>query len=317
VARVIIGTRGSALALWQARHVAGLLRACHADVEIEERIISTEGDDLQDGSDAAAALGRVGVFVRRIEQALLAGDVDLAVHSLKDLPTEQPDGLVLAAVPERHDARDALVSREGWRLEEVPPGAVIGTGSPRRRCQLLHHRPDLEVVPIRGNIDTRMRKLQEGEVDALVLALAGIERLGLRHLPLQVLDTTVCVPAVGQGALALETREGDRDTAALAEALRHVPSTVRVDAERAFLSRLGGGCLAPATGHARILNGRLHVEGMVGDPSGAALLLDRENGDVADATVIGARLAERLLVAGADRILADARQAVSDENDGA
>jgi hydroxymethylbilane synthase len=315
VARLVIGTRGSALALWQARHVAALLRSCHADLEIEERVIATEGDEVPPGRGAPAALGRVGVFVRRIEKALIAGDVDLAVHSLKDLPTEQPDGLIVAAVPERQDARDALVSREGWTLAEVPAGTMVGTGSPRRRCQLLHHRPDLEVAPVRGNVDTRMRKLREGEVGALVLAVAGIDRLGLGHLPMQVLDESVCVPAVGQGALALEIRESDATTAAIVEPLRHAASTARIDAERAFLRRLGGGCLAPATAHARMLHERLYVEAMVGDPSGTSLLLERENGEPGEAAAIGARLAQRLRVAGADRILAAARGASDAEHD--
>ena len=230
------------------------------------------------------------------------------------MPTEQPDGLVVAAVPERHDARDALISREGWTLDEMPPATVVGTGSVRRRCQLLHRRPDLDVVPIRGNIDTRMRKLRSGEVGALVLATAGIERLGLDSLPMQRLALALCVPAVGQGAWGLEIRADDGETAGLVEALNHPPSRVRVAAERAFLRRLGGGCLAPATAHARIVDSRLHVEAVVGDPGGRVLLSDRESGDVDDAAIIGARLAERLLVAGADRILSDARAEGSPEH---
>jgi hydroxymethylbilane synthase len=314
VSRVVIGTRGSALARCQTGQIAARLRERHPGLTVDERILKTEGDELQHGPGAVAALGTVGVFVRRIEQALLDGEVDLAVHSLKDMPTEQPDGLIVAAVPERHDARDALISREGWTLDEIPPGKVVGTGSVRRRCQLLHHRPDLEVVPIRGNIDTRMRKLQNGEVAALVLATAGIERLGLDSLPMQRLASSVCVPAVGQGALALEIREEDEETAKLVEALNHPPSMARVEAERAFLRRLGGGCLAPATAHARIVDNRLHVEAVVGDPEGRALLFERESGDIDDGTIIGARLAERLLVAGAEQILSDVRDEGSPEH---
>jgi hydroxymethylbilane synthase len=304
---VVIGTRGSALARCQTGQVAARLREQHPALIVDERILKTEGDELQHGPGAVAALGTVGVFVRRIEQALMAGEVDLAVHSLKDMPTEQPDGLVVAAVPERHDARDALISREGWTLDEIPPATVVGTGSVRRRFQLLHRRPDLEVVPIRGNIDTRMRKLRDGEVGALVLATAGIDRLGLDTLPMQRLDLAHCVPAVGQGALGLEIREDDGETAGLVEALNHPPSMARVAAERAFLRRLGGGCLAPATAYAQIVDNRLHVEAVVGEPGGRALLSDRESGDVDDAAIIGARLAERLLVAGAERILSDVR----------
>jgi hydroxymethylbilane synthase len=307
VSRVVIGTRGSALARCQTGQVAARLRERHPGLIVDERILKTEGDELQRGPGTAAVLGTVGVFVRRIEQALMAREVDLAVHSLKDMPTEQPDGLIVAAVPERHDARDTLISREGWTLDEMPPGTVVGTGSVRRRCQLLHQRPDLEVVPVRGNIDTRIRKLHDGEIGALVLAAAGIERLGLDGLPMQRLGLSVCVPAVGQGALALEIREQDGETTELVQALNHSPSMARVEAERAFLRRLGGGCLAPATAHARIADDRLYVEAVVGDPEGRALLFDRESGDIGAGAIIGARLAERLLVAGAERILSDAR----------
>jgi hydroxymethylbilane synthase len=253
------------------------------------------------------ALGTVGVFVKRIEEALLADEIDLAVHSLKDMPTEQPEGLTIAAVPERHDARDALISVEGWKLDQVPSGTRVGTGSPRRRCQLLHFRPDLKVVPIRGNVDTRLTKLEKGEVGAVVLAVAGLERLGLDRLPMQPIAIDVCLPAVGQGALAVEIRADDPRSADLVASLNHAPSMARVEAERAFLRRLGGGCLAPATAYARITNDRLHVEAIVGDPDGRALLLERESGEVSDATEIGERLAKRLLVAGASRILSEAR----------
>ena len=306
--RLTIGTRGSALARWQAAFIAEALRRAHDDVVVEERIIKTEGDDSQETAAAPAAPGATGVFVRRIEQALLAGDVDLAVHSLKDMPTEQPEGLAVLAVPERHDARDALISREGWSLEQIPPGTVVGTGSPRRCCQLLHHRPDLEFVPIRGNVDTRLRKVQQGEVGAVVLAVAGVERLGLGELPLSPLDVGVCLPAVGQGALAVECRLEDSGTARLVAPLNHGASFVRVEAERAFLRRLGGGCLAPATAHATIVNGRLHLEAVVGRPDGMSLLMERESGGLDDAEIIGARLAKRLLTAGAGRILSEIRE---------
>jgi hydroxymethylbilane synthase len=310
---MVIGTRGSALARWQANHVAEMLRGQHAGLAVVERIVETEGDELPRGPGSPS--GTVGVFVRRIEEALLAGDVNVAVHSLKDMPTEQPDGLTIAAVPERHDARDALVSPEGWRLDDVPAGTVLGTGSLRRRCQLLHHRPDLEIRSMRGNIDTRARKLREGEVGALVLAVAGLERLGLDDLPRQPLDPAVCVPAVGQGALAVEVREDDREAADLVAALNHAPSLAGVEAERAFLRRLGGGCSAPATAHARIANGRVHLEALVGEPGGRVLLVERESGGIDDATIIGARLAERLLTAGAAGILSRARQGGLDERD--
>lgn len=301
----MIGTRGSALALWQARHVAELLRAAHDGLVVDERIVKTEGDLKPDS--AVANLGERGVFVRRLEQSLLAGEVDLAVHSLKDMPTQQPSGLRIVAVTERHDPRDTLLSLDGWRLEELPPGTVVGTGSVRRRSQLLHVRPDIEVAPVRGNVDTRVRKLREGGLGGLVLAVAGVERLGITSVKHEPLGIETCLPAAGQGALALETREDDGPTRELVERLNHPQSLAAVKAERAFLRRLGGGCLAPATAYARIEDSRLVAEGFVGDPDGRAVLLERERGDPADAAVIGTRLAERLLVAGATKILQSPR----------
>ena len=300
-----IGTRGSALARWQASHVAELLRTRHAGLVVEERIVESDGD-LQ-ANRLISQLGVTGVFVRRLEAALVGEEVDLAVHSLKDMPTDQPDGLTIAAALERHDPRDALVSQEGWTIDDVPAGTVIGTGSLRRQSHLLHRRPDLEVVPIRGNLDTRIRKLQQGEVGALVLALAGLQRLGLDSVPVRPLDIGTCLPAVGQGALAVEIREADERTADLVEPLNHKGTWACASAERAFLRRLGGGCLAPASAFARIDNGRLHVEAVVGEPDGGSMLLERESGQVEYAPIIGARLAERLLVAGAQRILSEAR----------
>jgi hydroxymethylbilane synthase len=206
--KLVLGTRGSALALWQARWVAARLRAAHPGLVVEERIVRTEGDEQQ-----SSPLGRgdVGVFVRRIEQQLVAGTIDLAVHSLKDLPSAQPAGLVVAAVPERHDPRDVVVTRDGSTLEQVRSGTVLGTGSPRRRTQLLHARPDLRTEPMRGNVDTRIRKLAEGRFGGIVLALAGLERLGIDRLPYRPIDPRVCLPAVGQGALAIEIRADDAE----------------------------------------------------------------------------------------------------------
>jgi hydroxymethylbilane synthase len=313
VERLTIGTRGSALARWQAAHVGAALRAAHPGLEIVERILKTEGDELQQSTLPLAAAGNTGIFVKRIEQALIDREVDLAVHSLKDMPTDQPDGLAIAAVPERYDARDALISSAGWTLDELPPGTRVGTGSPRRRSQLLHRRPDIEIVPIRGNVDSRLRQVESGEVGAVVLAVAGLERLGLDRLPLRPLEMEVCLPAVGQGALALEIRRDDAGTAEIVSVLDDPHSSARVEAERAFLRRLGGGCLAPATAYATIAASRLHLEAVVGQLEGRALYSERESGDIEDGTIIGARLAERLLVAGAGRVLADARQAASIE----
>lgn len=308
-ARIVIGTRGSALALWQARHVAELLKVRHPGLQVAEQIVQSEGD--LDDESAIPQFGTVGVFVRRLEHALLAREIDLAVHSLKDLPGDQPTGLVVAAVPERHDPRDALVSLEGWTLEDVPPGTVVGTGSPRRRAQLLHTRPDLRVDPIRGNVDTRVRKLREGHCGALVLALAGLERLGVAGVALRALDPGVCIPAVGQGALAIEARVDDSKAREIAGALTHEPTLVAVTAERSFLRRLGGGCQAPAAAYARFEDGRLVVEGVVADRDGTAVLVERESGERERAHAIGARLAQRLLAAGARRLLDTVRSASS------
>ncbi len=304
---VVIGTRGSALALWQARHVAGLLREAHPKLEIVEKIIHSEGDLNPDVP--IATVGNTGVFVKQLETALLGGDVDLAVHSLKDLPTEQPEGLTLAAIPVRHDPRDALVSATGWSLADLPTGAALGTGSPRRRCQLLHARGDIDVVAVRGNVDTRASKVRSGELDAVVLALAGLERLEIGNVEIVPLDPGVCLPAAGQGALGIEIREGDGRTQEVVQVLDHPRSAIQVTAERACLRRLGGGCLAPATAFAYTLGDRLAVEALVGDLEGRAILLEREEGPAEAAELIGARLAERLLVAGAEPLLERARRA--------
>ena len=273
-----------------------------------ERIIHSDGD-LRPDIPLAGAEER-GLFVKRIEQALLAGDADLAVHSLKDLPTRQPDGLRIAAVPVRHDPRDALVSRDGWTLETLPPGTAVATGSFRRRAQILHRRPDLRVVPVRGNVDSRVRKLTEGAFGALVLAVAGVERLGIEGVEIRPLDLRDMLPAVGQGALALEIREGDSGLHDIVRALDHEASHTAVAGERAFLRRLGGGCLAPATGFAREVDGVLRIDAVVGSPDGEVLLGDGESGPAEHAEAIGVRLAERLLCAGAGRLLDLARRAV-------
>jgi len=306
VGRIVIGTRGSALALWQARHVGALLRERHAGLEVSEKIVHTAGD--LDGGSAVSRFGSTGVFVRELERELLAGTIDLAVHSLKDLPTDQPTGLMIVAVPPRHDARDALVSLRGWELDEVPSGTVVGTGSPRRRSQLLHARPDLCVEPLRGNVDTRLQRLREGHCGALLLAVAGLERLGVRDVGVRPLGAEISLPAVGQGALAVEARVDDRATRESAAALHDESTAVAVSAERAFFRRLGGGCQAPAAAHARFVHGELMVDAMVAELDGRAVLMERESGNAADAVAIGKRLAERLLVAGAGQMLERARR---------
>lgn len=300
-----IGTRGSALALWQTRHVAQGLRARWPDLVIEEVVIQTEGD--RNAAAPIASQDERGVFVRRIEEALAEGRVDLAVHSLKDLPTTQPAGLVIAAVPQRHDARDTLLTREGYTFETLPGGSRLATGSPRRRSQLLYARKDVDTVPVRGNVDTRVRKLVEGAFDGLVLALAGIERLGIREVPSRPLPISLCLPAVGQGALAIETRRDDARAREFVAVLGHGPTERAVAAERAFLHALGGGCLAPATAYARAAAGTIEIDAVVGDPDGKTLLRDRIHGPEDRGDLLGEELAARLIAAGAAELLRQAR----------
>ncbi len=307
-ARLVLGTRGSPLALWQARHVSTRLEAAHPGLSVEIRIIRTEGDRVTDRPFGEMP-GR-GFFVKEIEDALAARRVDLAVHSLKDMPTEQPAGLGIAAVLNRHDPRDALLSVEGWLFAELPKGTVVATGSPRRRSQLLHARPDLSMCLVRGNVDTRIRKLREGRFGAMVLALAGVERLGLHEeVPLKPIPIDVCLPAVGQGAVAVETRADDATTRGFVETLTDADTLRCVLAERAFLERLGGGCLAPATAHARLEEGRIVVDAMVGDPDGRRLLRDHVEGSPEDGPRLAEALADTLLAAGGEAILMDARAA--------
>ena len=241
--RLVVGTRGSPLALWQARHVSSRLESANPGLAVELLVIKTEGDRVTDRPFGDMP-GR-GFFVKEIEEALEARRIDLAVHSLKDMPTEQPGGLVIGAVLNRHDPRDALLSVEGWSFAEIPNGTLVATASPRRRSQLLHARPDLGMCLVRGNVDTRIRKLREGQFGAMVLALAGVERLGLDEVPLRPIPIDVCLPAVGQGAVAVETRSDDATTRGFVETLTDAATLQCVLAERAFLNRLGGGCLNP------------------------------------------------------------------------
>lgn len=268
--RVVVGTRGSALALRQAREVVAGLRALDPRLEVEERLVRTHGDDVRDRP--LYLVGQRGAFVKRLEEALLQGEVDLAVHSLKDLPVEETEGLVLAAVPQRADPRDALVSREGVRLADLPPGARVGTSSRRRAAQVRHLRPDLLLQDLRGNLDTRLRKVREGEVDAAILAAAGLERLDLASAIAERFDVEVLVPAPGQGALAVQVREGDAALRALASALDHAPTRQAVQAERAFLRRVGGGCALPIGAYAKVEGGRLRLVAMLASVDGTVLV---------------------------------------------
>jgi hydroxymethylbilane synthase len=299
--KIVIGTRGSALARWQAAHVGRALVAAHPGLEIEEHILVTEGDRVQTG--AVIELGGKGVWVKEIEDALLAGTIDLAVHSLKDVPAELAAGLALVAIPERADPRDAVVSRSGAPLAELPAGSVVGTSSLRRVCQVKAMRPDLRVEILRGNVDTRLRKIAEGVVDAGVLACAGLDRLGFAGRITQRLTEDQMLPAIGQGALALEARAADARVVGLTRALADADAEVTVAAERALLAGLGVGCRTPVAGLAVVRDGRVVLRGLVGRPDASEMLREELSGAPVDAASLGTELAKRLLARGADRIL--------------
>jgi hydroxymethylbilane synthase len=296
-----IGTRGSPLALTQTRWVEAEIQACHPGLVTELVIIKTTGDKLKDVP--LAQVGGKGLFIKEIEEALLAGEVDLAVHSLKDMPAEMPPGCTLGAVPRREDCRDAFISHRYASLGELPPGGRVGTGSLRRRVQVLHRRPDLEVVHLRGNVDTRLRKLETEGLDAIILAAAGLLRLGLGHIPKGYLDESEMLPAIGQGALGLEVRVDDRKTLELLKPLNHMPTQVAVTAERAFLGRLEGGCVVPVAALGQLADGILSLEALISDLDGRRVLKDRLQGPPEDAAVMGRRLAEMLLERGGGAIL--------------
>jgi hydroxymethylbilane synthase len=303
VSRVIIGTRGSALARWQADHIAAALRAAHPDLEVSLEIIVTEGDRRSAG--LLADQGGKALWVEEIENALSERRVDLAVHSLKDVPAALASGLVLAAIPPRADPRDALVSRAGVALGALPVGARVGTSSLRRVLQLRLARSDLAIEVLRGNVDTRLRKVAEGVVDAAVLACAGLDRLGHGGRITQRFSTEEMLPAIGQGALALETRGDDDRVRALCRSLSDPASEVAVAAERALLAGLGAGCRTPVAGHAEVRADTLVVRGLVGRPDGSEVLREQVEGRVDDAATLGGVLAQKLLARGADRILAE------------
>ena len=296
-----VGSRGSALALAQARWVKARIEERRPESKVELVVIKTSGDRFLDAS--LQAIGGKGLFTKEIEDALLRSEIDLAVHSLKDLPTEMAHGLALVAVPEREDARDVLVTRERTGLDRLPPGARIGTGSLRRRAQLLYHRPELSVVPIRGNVDTRLKKLDAGEFDALVMAAAGLKRIGREERIVEYLSSEVCVSAVAQGALGLQARATDSGNQEWSF-LHHAPTAAEVAAERSFLSRLGGGCQVPVGCRAMVAGDEIKMVGVVASPDGKSLKRGERSGKFVDAAKLGVELAEELLCAGADLILA-------------
>ena len=298
--RITIGTRGSKLALWQAEHVRGLLVNAFADLCIDFSIIKTTGDQLQ--SNPLSNISK-GLFTKEIEIALLDQKIDLAVHSVKDLPTDLPKGLKICCIPAREDPRDALISKSGLGLNNLPTGAKIGTSSLRRKSQLFYLRSDLEVTALRGNIDTRMRKLKETDLDAIVLAAAGVKRLFGADLVTQFFEVDEIVPAVGQGALGIEIRENDDQTNTLLKEIRCQRSEVEVGVERVVLRELGGGCQVPIGVNAKLESNKLSVVGLVSSPDGRKRILKKTVNDSADSTDIGLLLAEKLIQDGANEIL--------------
>lgn len=298
-----LGTRGSPLARWQAEWVAARLREHGFAVEL--LLITTQGD-VRTGP--LGQIGGEGLFTKEIQRALLADEVDLAVHSLKDLPTTPIPDLTLAAVPPREGIRDVLVSGSAKSIDELPPGAKVGTGSMRRRAQLLHRRPDLQLFDIRGNIDTRLRKLDEGEFDAILLAEAGLRRLGLAERIAYAIPPEVMYPAVGQGALGIETRANDEETQQTVAVLNDLATFSAVTAERSLLASLRAGCLAPVGAWGRMAEGQLRLDAVVVSPDGRERIIAGEAGDPTAAFALGQTVGEQLLSLGAAAIIAGARE---------
>ena len=303
--KIIIATRGSQLALWQAEHIRERLTAQYAGLEVELLVLRTRGDVILDVP--LAKVGGKGLFVKEIEEALLSGAADIAVHSMKDVPMVLPDGLVLGAVPEREVCTDLFLSERFPSLSALPEGATLGTSSLRRQAQTLLLRPDLRVTMLRGNVETRLRKMKEGQYDAIILARAGVKRLGLSASFQQDLTPPDFLPAVGQGALGVEMRADRQDLRELLAFLEHRPTRLCVSAERAFLRRLDGGCQVPIAAHAVLENGGIRMNALVASPEGDTVIRGSISGPALpdDAERMGVSLAEELLSRGADRILAE------------
>jgi len=298
---LVIGARGSRLAVWQAEWVQARLKELAPGLTVTLQRIKTSGDKILDVP--LAAIGGKGLFVKEIEEALLREEIDLAVHSMKDVPTILPDGLSILCVPAREDPRDVLVSRDSCSLDQLPKGSRIGTSSLRRQAQLLHYRPDLHIELLRGNLDTRLRKLHNGEYDAIVLAAAGLMRMGWSNKVTEYLTPEVSLPAIGQGALGLEGRRHDRFVETLVEKLEHRPTRTAVMAERALLKRLEGGCQVPIAAHATVKGDTLIMDVLIASVDGQRLIRDTIQGPASEAESLGSQLAEKLLAQGGDRIL--------------
>lgn len=301
--KLVIGTRGSKLALWQANHVAACLRERYPEVMIELKNMVTTGDKILDVP--LAKIGGKGLFTKELEVAMLSEEIDLAVHSLKDMPTELPAGLILAAVTERVDPGDALICPEYKTLDNLPLNAKVGTSSLRRKAQLLNARPDLTIVDLRGNLDTRLKKLTTEKLDAILLAVAGLRRLGWDEQITQVLPQTICLPAVGQGALAIEARENDTETLNMLAFLNHEPTRQATQAERTFLAVVEGGCQIPIGVYAQLApGGQLSLNAVIMSPDGKEAIRDMIAGSPAQAAALGQTLAARMLEHGGREILA-------------
>ncbi|MFD2111898.1 hydroxymethylbilane synthase [Thiorhodococcus fuscus] len=296
-----IATRKSPLAMWQAEHTAALLKARYPDLNIEIIGMTTKGDKILDAP--LAKVGGKGLFVKELEQGMLDGDADIAVHSMKDVPVDFPEGLHLAVIMDREDPRDAFVSNNYESLDDLPQGACVGTSSLRRQCQIADRRPDLRIEPLRGNVNTRLAKLDAGDYDAIILAAAGLVRLGFEDRIRSRIETDFSLPAIGQGAIGIECRSEDPRVNDLIAPLHHIDTADRVLAERAMNARLNGGCQVPIAGHAVLDGDRIFVRGLVGSPDGSRILRAELEGPRSEAESIGTRVADDLLSQGADEIL--------------
>jgi hydroxymethylbilane synthase len=297
---VRIGTRSSRLALWQANWVKSRLEALHPGIEVILVHIKTEGDRID---IPLFLVGGKGLFVKEIEEALLRGEIDLAVHSAKDLPAIIPNKLILTAFPAREDPRDVLLSRNGETWKEFPRSGKIGTSSPRRKAQLLNLRPDLEVVPLRGNLDTRIKKLETLDLNGIILASAGIKRMGWEQKICDYFDPQVLVPAIGQGVLAIETHEQNSRVRELVADINHLPTALEIQTERSFLQKLGGGCQVPIAGIARVKGDTIRFTGLVASVTGQEIIRGEREGSIHEAEHLGSQLAQELLAQGAAEIL--------------
>ena len=299
--KIIIATRKSPLAMWQAEHVSAQLKKAHPDLEVELLGMSTQGDKILD--TPLAKIGGKGLFVKELEQGMLEGKADIAVHSMKDVPVAFPDGLHLPVIMQREDPRDAFVSNQYGSLDELPEGSRVGTSSLRRQCQLSANRPDLEILPLRGNVNTRLRKLDDGEYDAIILASAGLIRLGFADRIKAYISTDASLPAIGQGAIGIECRIDDERVNSLLKPLHDTDTAACVLAERAMNNRLEGGCQVPIGGHAVLDGDNLSMRGLVGSTDGQQIIRAASSGHRNDAETIGIAIAEELLSNGADKIL--------------